>query len=223
MKLNKIPIAASARVADITLRNLGIFGKILTVPFNLIKYPPGIIFATSAQNISGGENMKSILKQGLAFLMVLAVLVVAFGCARTQTPARKPVNPSPTNPAPNNMTRSNTDAKQMAMMLAQEAKKVKGVTDASVVISGTTAYVGLDLTPGTKGTEVKNIERMVTQRLKAKDKKINQVVVTADADLTARIKALSSFATEMAEITRRLTPKKMTTPKTTTPGTNTTR
>lgn len=111
---------------------------------------------------------------------------------------------------------SNTNMTDKADKIAAEVTKVKDVKSATVVITGNTALVGINMTSGTKGTLNAQVKENVENAVKAVDKNITRVSVTADPDLFTRIeniakdigngKPLSGFGQEIEEIIRRVTP-----------------
>ncbi len=176
------------------------------------------------------------MKRFLALVLSLALMaVLSLGCRQ---PARKPVPPAPTpaprtvTPAPGVLTptpgtptpgsaarmpTTSADVHSLAAKLAAEAKKVPGVRGASVALSKTTAYVGIDLDPKIEAGQTNTVKRDVAARLKKADKRLTNVYVTADVGLVTRIKnvaegiskgkPLSTFDRELMEIGRRLNPK----------------
>lgn len=133
----------------------------------------------------------------------------------TQDPSTKPQSPAPAKQqAPQKQT---TGEQKMADNAARESVKVSGVQSASVVISGSTAYIGLGLKPNTEKDRTTLISKDVAERVKAANTKLKQVYVTSDPDLVTRIKKIadgikkgqpvSSFANELTEINRRIKPQ----------------
>lgn len=94
---------------------------------------------------------------------------------------------------------------------------LSGVNDSTVVITGTTAVVGVDVAKNSKGTSTNDVKTRVEKAVRAADSSIKNVVVTADPDLFQRLKKvgqdvrngrpLKGFGTEMQEIMRRITPR----------------
>ena len=180
------------------------------------------------------------MKRFLALVLSLALMAaLPLGCRK---PAKKPVPPAPTSaprmtpramtPAPGIMTpmpgtpapgsvapmpTKSAEVHKLASKLAAEAKKVPGVRGASVSLSKTTAYVGIDLAPNIEATKTAAVKKDVAARLKKADKRLTNVYVTADVGLVTRIKKvaegigkgkpLSTFDRELMEIGRRLNPK----------------
>ncbi len=174
-----------------------------------------------------------MFKRILAVLM--AVMLSATLAAGCRQPARKPAPPSSpapkTAPSPRTtrvtpapakkplggMPASSAELHKLATKLAGEAAKVNGVKKATVVLSNTTAYVGLDLKPNITGAKTNTIKKDVGTRVKKADKRLTKVYVSTDVDTVTRIKRvadgiakgkpISSFSRELSEIARRIVPK----------------
>ncbi|MHB1419342.1 MAG: YhcN/YlaJ family sporulation lipoprotein [Bacillota bacterium] len=123
----------------------------------------------------------------------------------TPAPARKPIATTP------------AEAHRMAQTLAKEAGKAPGVRKATVVVSGNTAFVGLELNKKTTNTrETDMIKNDVATRIKKMESRITTVLVASDPDTMTRLnkiatgiregKPVSSFVTELSVIARRITP-----------------
>jgi len=103
-----------------------------------------------------------------------------------------------------------------ASRIEAEVTKLNDVKGATVVITGNTALVGINLTEGTKGDLNTEIKRQVEEAVQTADRDINRVSVTADPDLFTRIeniardigqgRPLSGFGQEVEELVRRITP-----------------
>lgn len=159
--------------------------------------------------------------------LLIGITLALFLCAGFATgcsPARKPA-PSPTRTTPSTpstpsapakkITRTTTD-KQKAERAAKEATKVPGVRKATVVISGRTAFIGLDLS-AKEGTATTKVKSDVAKRVKAAEPSLTTVNVTSDPDLVTRLrkvaegiksgKPVSSFSSELTEIGRKIKPQ----------------
>jgi YhcN/YlaJ family sporulation lipoprotein len=105
----------------------------------------------------------------------------------------------------------------MADQVAREAAKVPGVQRATVVISGKTAFIGLDLKANVEKSRTTAIKNEVVRQVKTAEPSLTTVNVTSDPDLVARLrriadgikrgKPVTSFASELAEIARRIAPR----------------
>lgn len=162
------------------------------------------------------------MRKIFAGLMALVLLVLCglAGCTAARKPERKPTPPRTTqtpSTAPRSTAPSTTADRAMADRVAREAVRVSGVKEATVVISGRTAYIGLTLNPNVKKTRTITIKKVVADRVRTAEPSLTRVNVTSDPDLVARLKRISdgikkgkpvsSFASELAEIDRRITPK----------------
>jgi YhcN/YlaJ family sporulation lipoprotein len=170
------------------------------------------------------KNRLSIL---LLALLVLTLLVSACSPAQRPLPEQNEPNTAPqTNPADqrnnpvdkrNDGARERTNDIQMrAEKLARVSDAVPGVEDATVVISGNTCYVGLDVEGNLQGTETKRVEKEVQEKILSSDSAITRCVVASDADTVSRLEniaegirngtPLSTFGNELEEIGRRIMP-----------------
>ncbi|MEC0123942.1 YhcN/YlaJ family sporulation lipoprotein [Paenibacillus pabuli] len=96
------------------------------------------------------------------------------------------------------------------------AKQVEGVKDANCVILGNTAVVGIDVDGELERARVGTIKYAVAEALR-KDPEGVDSIVTADADVTERIKEIgkhirqghpiSGFASELADMVGRIIPQ----------------
>ncbi|MEW4426975.1 MULTISPECIES: YhcN/YlaJ family sporulation lipoprotein [Paenibacillus] len=96
------------------------------------------------------------------------------------------------------------------------AKQVEGVKEASCVILGNTAVVGIDVDGELERARVGTIKYSVAEALR-KDPEGIDSIVTADADVTERIKEIgehirqghpiSGFASELADMVGRIIPQ----------------
>ncbi|MGF7056968.1 YhcN/YlaJ family sporulation lipoprotein [Brassicibacter mesophilus] len=170
------------------------------------------------------------MKKSFRFLSlaVVLLLVLSLGVVACQRPAK----PTPYNNTPNNdMNRNinnnninrdindnnmNTDLSDRADKIANNVANLKEVNSATVVISGNTAIVGVDIKNQVEGNLTTDLKKKVEKTVRNTDKSITNVTVTADADLFKRIqnigrdirtgKPISGFGNEIEEIIRRITP-----------------
>jgi YhcN/YlaJ family sporulation lipoprotein len=154
--------------------------------------------------------LKKLLVGFLLTLFLSTCLIT--GC----TPARKPApRPTKTAPTPTDRTKMTPD-KQRADRIAREATQIKGVRKTVVVVSGKTAFIGLDLETR-EGAASKRVKDQVARRVTTAEPSLKTVNVTADPDLVTRLrkvadginkgKPVSSFSRELSEIGRRIEPK----------------
>ncbi|MDN5347257.1 MAG: hypothetical protein PWP65_821 [Clostridia bacterium] len=164
-------------------------------------------------------------KLNLLLGAALGILLLAAGCTLARKPAPPAPPPSRTAPAPapsppapaqKPLPTSPTEAHRLAAKLADEAQKTPGVKAATVVLSGNTAFVGLDLKSEVEASRTSAIKKEVVDRLKRAEPRLTTVSVTSDPDTVARIKKVAEgirggrpvtdFTRELAEIARRITP-----------------
>ncbi len=154
----------------------------------------------------------------IMLLLAVALSVSALGCNAARKPAPQDNQvPAPTTPAPNRaLPASPAESNALARELADRAAGVNGVKKATVVLSGNTAIVGLDMDKGIEKKETNDVKTEVGRVVKNADNRIKNVLVSTDADIVSRIKRvasgiaegkpLSSFTDEIKEIIRRITP-----------------
>lgn len=151
------------------------------------------------------------------FVVLVAVLltllvVTMVGCSAARRPAPGQTPGTPSNGA---LPADPRESSQLASRLAGVAKDVPGVQDAYVVLTGTTAYVGLNLEPNQEGKS-KSIQQQVADRVERADNRIRRVMVTTEPDVVTRLKGVSrgiadgkpvsAFTREISEINKRMTP-----------------
>lgn len=137
--------------------------------------------------------------------------------SQNQTPGNRAVESkiSPQNQGQNQVTTNNLY--ERAQKIANAIKTVDGVKDATVVISEERALVGVNIGNNVEGNLTDKIKSSVEAKVKATDKEIETVAVSADPDLFSRIskvvqgiqggKPLSEFGSEIEEIFNRVVPK----------------
>ncbi len=165
-------------------------------------------------------------KKLITILVVLvALLIMASGCSVARKPAPPGANapdtrstPAPTTPAPTkSLPTTPAEVDRLAARLAGEAQKVSGVKRATVVLSGNTVIVGLEIKPNIEEKQTTVIKREVVRRIKEADKRIRTVEVTTNPNIITRIKRIaegigqgrpiSAFGREVEEILRRVVPQ----------------
>jgi YhcN/YlaJ family sporulation lipoprotein len=168
--------------------------------------------------------MKAKVKS-LAFLAAAAliILVLAAGCTTARKPApTTPENgPSVTAPRTSPSTGGALPTKpaemhSLALKIAGNVEKVPGVRKASVVLTGRTCILGLDIKPGVEASGTERIKREAARKVRTVDKRVTTVRVTTDMGLVTRIRRvsdgiskgtpMSSFTKETGEILRRISP-----------------
>lgn len=164
------------------------------------------------------NNKSKQLLMVFSVILILSVMVCAISCS----PARRPgpvqpapspaPTPSPAQPTPTTPTGQTTRAEA----LAKKISDLKNINSASVVLSGNSCWVGVDLAAKTENKMTNQMKNEITSIVKREEKGINNVYVTADADTVSRLrniardirkgKPVSGFIKELNEIGRRVTP-----------------
>lgn len=149
--------------------------------------------------------------------LILCFTLVLSGCSINRKPAPKPAPPAKMTPTPARDTKPANPAHTQASKLAQAAEEVDGVKAATVVITGSTVLVGLEIEPDIEDKKTNEIKNEVIKEIKRTDSSVKTVSITTDPNLITRLKKIaegiedgrpiSSFTDELAEITRRMTPK----------------
>ncbi|AST58713.1 sporulation lipoprotein, YhcN/YlaJ family [Thermoanaerobacterium thermosaccharolyticum] len=131
----------------------------------------------------------------------------------TPAPSRTPTTPTPTTPAP---VKRPVPQSTRAAKIASNVAKLPEVNRATVVISGNTAIVGIDMKANVQGTHETQVKKKVEKTVRDTDKGIKNVSVTSDPDLYTRInniakgiaagRPLSEFTKQITEILKRITP-----------------
>lgn len=157
----------------------------------------------------------------VAMLLILAVALS--GCRPAQRPAPVPQQTLPdrdmrdrNGPVDMEPNGANQELGARADRIVNAVVKLDEVKSATVVISETTALVGVNLTNTTKGEMNSEIKRQIEETVKRTDREITRVSVTADPDIFKRIeniaretgrgRPLSGFGREIEELVRRITP-----------------
>ena len=157
------------------------------------------------------HNKRKVVFMVLSAILLLSVIMGAVGCAPVRRPG--PVQPSPTpQPTPAVPVRESAKAEE----LAKKISDLKNVNSATVVLSGKSAWVGVDLAAKLENKMTNQMKNEITSLVKKEEKNINKVYVTADADTVSRLrniardiadgKPVSGFINELNEIGRRITP-----------------
>lgn len=127
------------------------------------------------------------------------------------TPA--PSAPAPTLNKPTALPTNPTEMNKLSESLAREAARVKGVNKATVVLTGNTAMVGLDLKAG---ADAKKVKSEVADAVKRSNNLIKNVLVSTDPELNTRLvniskgiaqgKPIDTFTREIDQLRNRLSP-----------------
>lgn len=146
----------------------------------------------------------------VVFMVILAMGIVFLSACNVQR------RPGPVQPAPSPTPNQRLESTQRTDRLAQKIATLKEINTATVVTAGSKAWVGVDLAANVGDRLTNEVKNEVTNIVKADDKSITTVYVTADADTVTRLrniakdvaagKPVSGFIDELNEIGRRITP-----------------
>ena len=121
---------------------------------------------------------------------------------------------------------NNTGGTTQADRLEKSVEQMTGVDDATVVVSGNTAYVGIDTDGDVSGkkfsygnsTGVAALKQACAQKVRASNPQIQTVYVSTDANFGERLRRVgdgvrtgspvNGFRNELNELVRRLTPER---------------
>lgn len=165
---------------------------------------------------------------------ILVSAAIGAGCTQQKKPLppvpNRIVTPSTITPMPRNVPpssfraapRYNTtgtirnEAQVISNRLAKRISKMKYVNSATVIIAGSTAYVGLDVKANIEATKTNALKRNVINYIKKHEKRITTVTVATDPDTITRLRTISqgiaagtpisTFTKELNEIGRRIIP-----------------
>ena len=123
--------------------------------------------------------MKRVEKPAVLVIVLIIGLLMVTGCNALRKPA--PENtpeaqvPAPSAPSREPMPGSPEEVERIASELTSVADRVSGVNRATVVIAGTTAYVGIDQKAGLEDEETERIKRDVSNEVKAAEPRLTAV------------------------------------------------
>ncbi|MBD1371290.1 YhcN/YlaJ family sporulation lipoprotein [Hazenella sp. IB182357] len=150
----------------------------------------------------------------ISFISIISTFLL-LGCAsknETSTPSPQVEKVQYSNLTP----QKNESPEAVAQRLVSIATQITGVKNATALSIGPYSLVGLDVEAGYERGKVGTLKYTVAQAIK-EDPKGSNVLVTADIDLTNRIKAInedfqdgkpiSGIIEEMAEIVSRISPQ----------------
>lgn len=110
------------------------------------------------------------------------------------------------------------DMAKKATNIAEKITNLKEINSASVLISGNSCIVGVDIKNNIEGKMTTDLKQKIERIVRNTDNSIKYVSITADPDLYTRIRnmaadiangrPISGFANEFEEILRRITPVK---------------
>src|SRR5690554_5393506 len=89
----------------------------------------------------------------------------------------------------NNAPMDNND-EALSRRIAEIATDVDGVDNATVVVTGDTAYVGIDMDKDLENRETNRLKERVGDRIKDRENSIDRVYVSADVDTVERLREI---------------------------------
>jgi len=166
-------------------------------------------------------SIRILLFSKLLPIVVACVLISCFaGCTALKkplpggTPEEQAAPSAP--PATDTMPSDPAEVKKIAEKVSSAVVRVPGVNAATVVVAGTTAYVGIDQKAGPDKNETERIKSEVAGEARKAEPRLTAVYVSSDPDVVTRIKKIadgiatgrpvSAFDSELAEIAKRLSP-----------------
>lgn len=119
----------------------------------------------------------------------------------------------------NNIANTNnvsSDLSQKATQIAKDINSIEGVKKSTVIITGQTALIGLDLTNNLNDEQIANVKKLAEAKAKNSNNGIKNAAITASPEIVQRItnlatdikdgKPISSLADELKTLIRRVTP-----------------
>lgn len=117
-----------------------------------------------------------------------------------------------------NMNNNGDTGTRRADDIAAACEQVQGVENATAVVTGNTAYIGIDLDDNTVVANQRDIKNEVAQKVRAANNDINTVYVSTEADFMNRLRNIGNglrtgrpvdaFTTELNELIQRVTPSR---------------
>lgn len=158
------------------------------------------------------------------YLALFSICLLLTACLSANQPPANQSAPQPNQKAPQTQRvqqtapqrKYNQSPRATADRLVQLASRVKNVNDATAVVIGKWAVVGIDVNAHLDRPEVGVIKYTVAEALKEDPQGAN-AIVTADVDIVARLREMNTdirqgrpvagFAEELADIVGRLIPQ----------------
>jgi hypothetical protein len=158
----------------------------------------GILREEDLKNPEGENEMK---KKSELQMLVLAILVIFAAVTLTgcPIPQQRPLPPEINQPPPGAQPERNVEEppinmripdNQLALRVSEVAGLVEGVTGASVVVVGTTAFIGLEVE---EGANEEAAERKVEERVEAQTM-IVEALASTDPEIIKEIDNIRSGA-----------------------------
>lgn len=163
------------------------------------------------------KKFRTITKQLIITLLI--ALLIAFslaGCGASQKPLPPASQERDVAPGPDNTNITPNKYRDLAVVLADEARKVQGVQSATVIVIGNVALAGLGLETGTSDHKVQGINLAVADRMD-RNPSIVRAYVSSNPDVVQQLndidkaikegRPVTEYFTELNDIIARLAPQ----------------
>jgi len=146
------------------------------------------------------EGRIEYMKRQLFFILLITLLAVslAAGCAPQQRPVPEtrpapqqrntPLPDTPEGPGNRVPNADPQEDDRRADKLSDRIEDMEDVEEATVIISGSTAYIGIDMDESLQGRMTDTLKQKVIDKAKEADKMLSRVYVSADSDTVTRLK-----------------------------------
>ena len=139
------------------------------------------------------------MKRRLFLILIVSLLAIllAAGCAPQRRPTpdtppapqqRVPLPNTPEGPANRVPNADPREDERRADRLEDRIEEMKDVDEATVVVNGSTAYIGIDMDENLQGKMTDTLKQKVIDRAEQADKMLTRVYVSADSDTVTRLK-----------------------------------
>ncbi|MDA8097582.1 MAG: YhcN/YlaJ family sporulation lipoprotein [Clostridia bacterium] len=152
----------------------------------------------------------------VAAILAVFVFTTLAGCSVARRPAPPEQTPGTPPGARAALPTDPREATGLAQKMVNVAESVQGVRSATVVLAGSTAYVGINVERGMENRQTEEVKRNVATKVKNADNRIARVLVTTDPNLITRLEEIArgikqgrpvdAFADELRELNKRMTP-----------------
>lgn len=149
-------------------------------------------------------------------ILVLFLFSVLVGCAVQRRPASPEQGPGIPPGARQVLPNDPREASRLAERMAGVAERERGVKSATVVLAGSTAYVGVNLDDNVEREQTGQVKRNVATKVKDTDARVARVLVSTDPDIVTRLeriageveqgRPITAFTDEIEELNKRMTP-----------------
>lgn len=151
-------------------------------------------------------------------ICTLLIALILAGCKSVNSSSiqTRAIQPAEIHDDVENFESATITTEQRAQNIADHITKMDGIERTSVVITGNTAIVGIEITGELEDRKLMKLKTEVEKEVRRMDKELKHVAVTAAAELVQRITNIADSVTvdeeppstspEMREIIQKLTP-----------------